>query len=50
MSGHQFGGEWTTEKLERLREYLCAYMRIFSKNSHAARYTTVYVDAFAGTG
>src|SRR5437762_4852489 len=42
-----FGGEWTQDKLERLRGYLEAYMRIF-KNQPWAQ--TVYVDAFAGTG
>lgn len=47
---HQFGGDWTQEKLERLRKYLPAYMRIFTKNKWARRYTTYYVDAFAGTG
>ncbi len=47
---HQFGGDWTEEKLERLRKYLSAYMQIFTKNVWAARYTTHYVDAFAGTG
>ena len=47
---HQFGGDWTQEKLERLRKYLHAYMTIFTKNEWARRYTTYYVDAFAGTG
>ena len=47
---HQFGGNWTEEKLVRLRKYLSAYMTIFEKNQWARRYTTYYVDAFAGTG
>lgn len=47
---HQFGGDWTEEKLERLRKYLAAYMRIFSKNERARKLSTIYVDAFAGTG
>lgn len=47
---HQFGGDWTQEKLERLRKYLPAYMRIFTANVRARHYTTYYVDAFAGTG
>lgn len=47
---HQFGGDWTEEKLIRLKKYLSAYMKIFHKNPWAAKYTTYYVDAFAGTG
>ncbi len=47
---HQFGGEWTEEKLNRLRQYLDAYMKIFSANPRAAKLKTIYVDAFAGTG
>lgn len=47
---HQFGGSWTEEKLDRVRKYLSAYMTIFDKNIKASWYTTVYVDAFAGTG
>lgn len=45
-----FGGSWTDEKLERLRKYLHAYTKIFAKNIKAQYFTTVYVDAFAGTG
>jgi len=47
---HEFGGNWTEEKLQRLEKYLKAYMKIFSRNKWASRYTTYYVDAFAGTG
>jgi three-Cys-motif partner protein len=47
---HQFGGPWTEEKLGRLQKYLTAYMKIFKGNQAARRYTTTYVDAFAGTG
>jgi three-Cys-motif partner protein len=50
MSYHEFGGDWTTDKLERLRKYLHAYMQIFSKNQQARRLTPIYIDAFAGTG
>jgi len=50
MHSHQFCGDWTLEKLERLRKYLNAYMKIFSKNMGATYYTTFYLDAFAGTG
>lgn len=47
---HNFGGDWTNEKLERLRKYLSAYTTIFNKNPKAKQFTTYYVDAFAGTG
>ena len=41
-----FGGGWTTEKLERVRKYLKAYATIMKcQNFHFA-----YIDAFAGTG
>jgi three-Cys-motif partner protein len=41
-----FGGDWTTEKLERVRKYLKAYATIMKNwNFHFA-----YIDAFAGTG
>jgi len=45
-----FGGDWTEEKLKRLRKYLTAYMKIFSTNPQAKYLTPIYVDAFAGTG
>lgn len=47
---HQFGGQWTEKKLENIRKYLAAYMKIFTKNPQARYYDTIYVDAFAGTG
>lgn len=50
MSTHAFGGDWTTDKLERVRKYLCAYTTIFKQNPGAKFFTTIYVDAFAGTG
>lgn len=43
----QFGGQWTQDKLARLKGYLHAYMQIFKR---LPQYETVYVDAFAGTG
>jgi three-Cys-motif partner protein len=43
---HYFGGNWTTDKLDRLRRYLAAYSLVMSKQPF--RYA--YVDAFAGTG
>ena len=46
-SSHQFGGDWTDEKLERVRKYLHAYAKILKKQNNL-RYA--YIDAFAGTG
>jgi three-Cys-motif partner protein len=42
----QFGGDWTSEKLERVRKYLVAYATIM--RSQGFRFA--YFDAFAGTG
>lgn len=50
MAKHEFGGDWTTDKLERVRKYLCAYTTIFTRNPQAQHLTTIYVDGFAGTG
>lgn len=47
MADQKFGGDWTQEKLTRIREYLVAYMRIMRRRS---QFTVSYVDAFAGTG
>jgi len=47
---HQFGGEWTKEKLLRLQKYLKAYTTIFNSNEKARKLHFMYVDAFAGTG
>lgn len=41
-----FGGDWTTEKLEIIRKYLQAYTNALKKQP----FETIYVDAFAGTG
>ncbi len=50
ISYPQCGGQWTQEKLEMIRKYLEAYMTIFKRNKKAQFFTTVYVDAFAGSG
>lgn len=47
---HEFGGDWTQEKLGRVRRYLQAYTKIFSKHPRAQKLATIYVDVFAGTG
>lgn len=43
---HSFGGDWTAEKLERVRKYLAAYATIMNRQS----FRFAYIDAFAGTG
>ena len=48
--GHSFGGPWTEDKLQRIDDYLDAYMTIFSGNPRASKLNTIYLDAFAGTG
>ena len=50
MAKHRFGGDWTADKLERVRKYLAAYTTIFHRNPKARYFRTIYVDAFAGTG
>lgn len=41
-----FGGDWTEEKLKRVKKYLAAYTTIMSNKP----FRTAYIDAFAGTG
>ena len=43
---HGFGGNWTEEKLKRLKKYLKAYATIMNKQN----FRFAYIDAFAGTG
>lgn len=50
MAKHEFGGDWTNDKQERVRKYLLAYLTIFKNNPKARYFATTYVDAFAGTG
>ena len=45
-SQQNFGGDWTADKLERVRQYLRAYTTVMKKTS----FETYYIDAFAGTG
>lgn len=42
----QFGGKWTDQKLQRLRDYLVAYRQALKNQP----FTLYYIDAFAGTG
>lgn len=46
MTQMQFGGDWTQDKLERVRKYLIAYAKIM----HGKDFRFAYIDAFAGTG
>ena len=50
MIEHRFGGDWTSQKLEVLRQYLTQYRLIFRKAPRAQYFLTIYVDAFAGSG
>jgi three-Cys-motif partner protein len=50
MASHEFGGDWTEQKLQILDDYLTAYCKIFRTNPGAKYFNTIYVDAFAGTG
>jgi len=50
MSEHKFGGDWTEDKLDRLRKYLPAYTKILTRNTNAQYFSTIYIDAFAGSG
>ncbi|MGD1044819.1 MAG: three-Cys-motif partner protein TcmP [Bacteroidota bacterium] len=45
-ASHNFGGNWTEEKLKRIRKYLVAYATIMNKQA----FRFAYIDAFAGTG
>jgi three-Cys-motif partner protein len=47
MEKQTFGGDWTEEKLTRVRKYLVAYSTILSKQPY---FKYAYIDAFAGTG
>jgi len=46
LADQSFGGEWTEEKLKRVRSYLESYQQALKNQP----FTTWYVDAFAGTG
>jgi hypothetical protein len=35
MTVHEFGGDWTEQKLKILDDYLNAYCNIFQKNERA---------------
>lgn len=43
---HRFGGTWTVEKLQVLKDYLGFYTKALSRQP----FELVYIDTFAGTG
>ncbi|MBZ0271644.1 three-Cys-motif partner protein TcmP [bacterium] len=45
-SGHRFGGDWTTAKLEVISRYLQEYTKALKNQP----FRKIYIDAFAGTG
>ena len=48
---HQFGGEWTTAKLNVIQRYLQSYTTALKdKPSKERPFRKAYIDAFAGTG
>jgi len=49
--GHQFGGDWTTRKLEVLAGYRQSYTTALKDKPSAAKpFRKAFIDAFAGTG
>ena len=46
MTTQQFGGQWTLEKLEILRQYLDAYTTALKNQP----FNLIYIDPFAGAG
>lgn len=48
---NQFGGRWTQEKLEILKEYLDSYTTALKEQPRKEKpFRLLYIDAFAGTG
>jgi three-Cys-motif partner protein len=48
---HQFGGDWTSAKLDVLAKYLRAYTTALKEQPSKERpFRKTYIDAFAGTG
>ncbi len=48
---HQFGGDWTSAKLDVIAKYLRAYTTALKNQPSKERpFRKIYVDAFAGTG
>lgn len=46
MLKHNFGGKWTSEKLDILSSYFSAYLTALKNQP----FNKIYIDAFAGTG
>ena len=48
--GHQFGGNWTTQKLQVLAAYLSSYtIALKEKPTPENPFRKAFIDAFAGT-
>ena len=49
--GHEFGGDWTTQKLDVLQKYMRAYTTALRDKPSVERpFRKAFIDAFAGTG
>ncbi|HWP30622.1 MAG TPA: three-Cys-motif partner protein TcmP [Fimbriimonadales bacterium] len=46
----EYGGNWTRDKLDRLKRYLHPYQQILKGEKYGNFFNTIYVDAFAGCG
>jgi three-Cys-motif partner protein len=48
---HEFGGQWTLEKLRALKKYLAAFTTALKEKPSPHRpFRLMYIDAFAGSG
>ena len=51
MKHHQFGGQWTSRKLDVLERYLRSYTTALKDKPNPARpFRKEFIDAFAGSG
>lgn len=51
MKHHQFGGQWTSRKLDVLERYLRSYTTALKDKPNPARpFRKAFIDAFAGSG
>jgi len=45
-----FGGKWTTQKLDAFEKYVQVYLTIMNKNRDKYNWKLIYFDGFAGSG
>lgn len=50
MTNQVFGSDWTSDKLERVGNYVGANTTVFKQNVRNSYFTMIYVNAFTGTG